>query len=317
MNENNEPKTSFFKRWNAAGLRSHPKIATIVLAVILVLCLACAQIQVFFKSGSAKDREKARENAQALIQEVSRAGLDSFAGRKPILRYYLLESQGHVSGYAILTLSPKIQKDNTLVYDGKYLHYSQHEHQFITISYTTANDLSFSSYTKSIYTSQSKWTRRLEYREGFLYEPTLQGTSDRRPVKGNFVPPDWLDFLSALSAGKEGFRKEGVLLAVLDFNEKGQAGVIECLVKAGGEIPPEILATHPHGDPVEVLWQGGEFTQTIYYDSEHQLVWQKDTHPSLEMRIRSVTRDQLEKAFPDARGILDQRLRVNEDEDQI
>jgi len=317
MNENNESKTSFFHRWNSAGLQAHPKIATIVLAVILVLCLASAQIQVFFKSGSAKSREKARENAQTLIREVSQAGLDSLAGRKPILRYYLLETQGQLDGYAVLAVSPRIQKDNTLIYDGKYLNYSKREHKFITISYKTANDLSFSFYTKSIYTPKYKWTRRLEYREGFLYEPALQGTSSRLPVKGNFVPPDWLDFFSALSAGKDGFRKEGVLLAVLDFDEQGRAGVTECLVKPGGDIPPELLAAHPHGDPVEVMWQGGQSSQTIYYDSEHQLVWQKDSLPSLEMKTRSVSREQLGQAFPDALEILDQRLRVNEDEVQI
>ncbi len=317
MNENNEEQTGFFKRWNTAGLGSHPKIATVVLAGILILCLFSAQILVFFRSGSAKSRDQARDNAQALIQEVSQAGLDHFVGRKPILRYFLVETQGQLDGYAVLAIAPKIQKDNTLVYDGKYLRYTQKEQKFITVNYKTTNDLSFSTYMESSYTQKYKWTRQIDCRDGFLYEPALQGTAGRLKVKGNFIPPDWLDFFSSLSAGKDDLSKDGILFSVLVFDEQGRIAIQECLIKPGGEIPPDVLSGNPHGNAVEVEWKGGNYSQTIYYDPEHQLVWQKDSIPSLEMITRSVSRDQLEKEFPAAIQMLDQKLRVNDDEDQL
>lgn len=45
---------------------------------------------------------------------------------------------------------------------------------------------------------------------------------------------------------------------------------------SGGEAPEEVKAGIVGGHSVEVEWLTSERFQTIYYDREHQLVWQKD-----------------------------------------
>jgi hypothetical protein len=315
MNENKEERTGFFKRWQQNGSSSHPKAVTIVLAGILVLCLFAAQLLVFVRTGTAKEREKARQNAKQLIQEVSQSGLDQYIGRKPILRFFLHEIQGKVVGYAILAITPTIHSDNSLVYMGKYLNYIEFtkEHKkWDKINYNIFNDTRNYNQTLISSTSQGKIVSQQFYQEG-----VLSIRSDRKKVKENFVPLEWLDFYSSLAAQTESVEKDGVIFSIPGSDEQGQIVFQECWVKPGGSIPKDIIARYPDGGSVEVRWFGEDHSQDIYYDNEHQLVWQKDTTAAYDSLIRVVSREELEQEFPETGAMLEKWLRVENDEIQI
>ena len=123
--------------------------------------------------------------------------------------------------------------------------------------------------------------------------------------------PALLDFFSSVAA-QEGEDNE-VLLAVpvLRFGG-GTRNIVQVdnlRVAPGGAAPAEVEAGIRGGHSVEVEYLEGDRSQTVFYDEEHQLVWQKDL-PEPALFYRAVSREELQRAIPEAEQILNRLFRI-------
>lgn len=300
------------------GLSSESSRTTVVLAVVLAGCLLVAQMLVLGRA----DQLRARENAVKLIQKVAETGLVSYLGSHPIKRYYQLISNGKIVGFGGLSLEASPDDNNRYVFKGREIRYWPETGSLVEGKFTIANDLSEYVYTETFRNQSTIDATRLSYQDGMMkghYWRVLNWAplGDWSVKQDNVVPKFLLDFFSSLAV-REGFN-DGVVLAITDIGQipgrRSLQYTLDCWVRPGGEIPEEIKRLDYSGNGVTVKWLQIDKTQEIYYDHQDQLLWQKDrqkTDSSVEV-IKSVSAQELFAEFPQARAILEDRGRDEND----
>ena len=301
--------------------------ATIALVAILGVSLLGAHIFVRARSGNILDRQQAVQNASALINKVTGEGLRYYLGNQTSTRYYFCEDQTGVTGYMVLSFQPEIQQDGSWILNGKQI-YCPGESIESQETFKVADDLSWYEYKTSLrdLTSGRTVDQELKYEEGYLQGAiTVDGIRGLPPSvvstgsTNNLIMPGLLDFFSSVATYEdysEDYSK-GVILALPKVEYRGNPNDLlhtELLwVQTGGEAPTEVRSSTPDGRCVEVNWLQSDRFQTVFYDKEHQLVWQKDL-PEPASYLRQTTRSDLLAKFPEAESILNQVFRITIDE---
>ncbi|MFC1783323.1 hypothetical protein ACFL02_07025 [Planctomycetota bacterium] len=314
--------------------------ATVMMALVLGATLLGAWMLVVGRSGKYQDLkqafeqkqqamleaeehrkqayQQAEEKAAQLIKKVAQQGLVNvnYLGKKPIARYFLMENSSESTGFFVLNFEPTIQQDGSWAINGKQIaHYKDGGMETVD-TFSVANDLSsyeFETVMYNLSTGQSR-TANQSLSEGRLSGYFITEEPDKWPFENvdvsgvtNLIMPVLLDFFSSVAA-LEG-DDEGMVLAFPAVGERRLVGLDAVWVRRGGEAPEEVKSGIVGGHSVEVEWLTSERFQTIYYDGEHQLVWQKD-EPEPESFFRAVTREQLIETFPEAEQILNRLLQI-------
>lgn len=308
------------QRWREGELSRSSTASTVVLAFCLAATLLSAFALVMDRSGMLV----ARQNGSEVIQQVRQRGLENYLGRTPQVMYYLLEEDNQASGYRALYMRHNI-KDGRMVYQGRELWAYPSLGREVRTLFSVTNDLAEYDYSKKIQDIRSdapvEWSH--EYRHGALKGSYFDGSNQIQfpwipSDENNFVPVFLLDFFSSLSA--KDFPKKGAAFsfASLDLLRYNQLPFEECWVRGGGEIPRQIKANLPEGRVVTVDWNTnpkssaspslGLLSQTIYYDLNHQLIWQISMTRTSEQIQRAITPEELYHEYPGSKEKLEDWL---------
>ncbi|MCP4712521.1 MAG: hypothetical protein GY869_28180 [Planctomycetes bacterium] len=317
-------------QWNWAAKESS---ATIALVAILALSLLSAQIFVRVQSGNIIDHPQAIQNASELITKVAEAGLRSYLGNQTTTRYYFCKDETDITGYMVLSFRPEIQQDGSWILNGKQLYYPNESIESKE-TFKVADDLSEYEITTSIryLTLGRSEVKELIYKEGLLQgtlKGSVSGTTFSSPASvvstgstNNLIMPALLDFFSSVATNNDYPEGVTLMLPKVEYYRDNPSQLLytdKLWVHPGGEAPPEVRSSTPNGRCVEVKWfqnqnsQDTRRTQTVFYDNEHQLVWQKDLPEPASYLLPTTRRDLLAK-FPEAESILNQTFRMTSDD---
>jgi len=295
-----------------AGLGVLGSKSTLALGAVLVLAVVMAQIMVSGRSGQVRALDEARARGADIIDEVRVNGLAEYLGRKSIVRYYLLESEGRTNGYAAILIEPVIDDDHKLFYRIKDF-FARGEGNFRSRSSLVITD----DLTEYVYSSVRQLStkagvqvvsQKQYFQDGILTGYSAYGLRkiERAPVqieRKNMIPLSLLDFFSSL-AGRSPSREDAIFTLVdFDLAEEMSELAVELRISFEAKVPERIVARDPTGAGVKVDWLNHYRRQNIYYDQEHQIVWQEDL-PEPSSVMRAVERAEVEKAFPEADQIL-------------
>ena len=311
-------------QWNWATRESS---ATIALVAILGVSLLSAQMLVRARTGNVLDRQQAVQNAAALISKVAGQGLSYYLGNQTITRYYFHEDENGKNGYMVLSFQPEIQPDGAWILNGRQI-YCLEKSIELRETFQVADDLSWYEHKTSVryLTSGRIEETELRYKEGYLQGAIAFGDTKGAKViplpmvstggANNLIMSCLLDFFSSVAIDED--YSEGVILALPKVQFRGDPPKLlhteDLWVRTGGEAPAEVRSAIPNGRCVEVKWlsQSNRF-QTVFYDQEHQLVWQKDL-PEPASYLRQTTRSEVLAKFPEAEQVLSQMFRMTIDE---
>jgi len=319
---------SLRRRWQDGRLAAQPGMATIVLAVVLVLTIVAAQVMVSARTGHLP----AILNAESLIDTVAQNGLNHYLPNQISVRYYLIEEKGKPTNFSVLIVEPKIQSDSSCVYQIHELNFHPEEYKLKQSWLTVDNQLQWFDYQYKFQDLQSGDTFSLyQKRKNNQWVSYLQVGMQRIFLQmpnfstRNLTPLPLLDFFSSLT--EEHDAEEGIYLALPTLTDEGLSqgilDITEVWVKSHGEIPDEVTAAAPDGHSVHVDWYPQTYSQNpqhdnpeithqeIYYDRQHQLVWQKD-FPS-ETITRVVAQNELIESFPIAAMIMRKWMNIQLD----
>ena len=293
---------SLIQRWREGELARSSTASTVVLGICLAATLLAAFALVADRSGILV----ARQNGSEVIQQVRQQGLDTYLGQSNQVMYYLLEEDNQANGYRVLYMHRDV-KNGRVVYKELW-HYPSLGLKIHTL-FSITNDLSEYDYSKVTQNNQKKVSfAKHEYRNGELFNGRRR---EFIPQDGNnIVPVFLLDFFSSLST--RDFPKKGAAFsfALLDQDRNKKIFFEECWVQSGGKISEKIKATLPKGRLVTVNWNPsdptsqGLISQTIYYNMNHQLIWQKSITATSEEIQRTITPEELDRIYPGSRGEL-------------
>ena len=312
--EDQKKRDSFTQKWRDGRLATQPGMATIVLAVVLLLTILAAQLMVHAHG----EYSQAVQNGTNLIQQITEKGLSHYLPQQTTIRYYIIEEQGVPTRFMLTIIEPHLQsKSFYKIRETRYNSLGRSLDHALTID----NQLSSYKYETPSYQFNKN-------PHGYYMEKHPIHIPNR--FAQNMIPRQLLDFFSSVAAS-ENF-EEGVILDMPNelhsFQGLGFAfDTLKFWVKPGGEIPSEVRQATPNGysvhvEPLETRdpFDSTDFKpvvtrQDIYYDSQHQLVWQKDV--PTETIIRSVNPQELIEAFPIASTIIQkywQNIKPKKDE---
>jgi hypothetical protein len=300
--EEQKSADSFTQRWRDGRLASQPGMATIVLAVVLLLTILAAQLIVSARS----EYSQAVQNGKNLIQQISEKGLSHYLRQETSLRYFIIEEQGVPTRFMATKIEPHLQSKS--FYEITEAIFDSQGRPIDRVRLIIDNQLATYKYETRFYQFRKN---SHGYYQGNHPIHILDSSAQ------NMIPQQLLDFFSSVAA-TEHF-DEGVILDMP--NELHQISglgyaldTFKFWIKPGGDIPAEIRKATPDGYSVHVkpLETRNPFEssqskpvvtrQDIYYDSGHQLVWQKNV--PTEVIIRSVSPQELMEAFPDASTVI-------------
>ncbi|MBN1766512.1 MAG: hypothetical protein JW860_14755 [Sedimentisphaerales bacterium] len=287
--------------------------STIVLAGILAATLIAAQILVMARSG----HRRAKNNATALIRKVVEDGLDAYITQSS-KNYYLLEENNQIAGYAVIAMDVMEKDNDNNVFQGKELYKQLHDDTDLECTYLVNNDLSRFTYkltsgNNRLQISQKKTdddTWLVNYSNSYQVIPEFKFIQD----SSNFIPSALLDFFSSL-VGQAKNLNDGAAFSMVDLSlfEKTYI-LIDCWVTSGGDIPDEIQEKFPAGHCIQVKWSSN-LIQTIYYDEDHQIIWQKNENNLTDLQMKRVTPQELIKIIPESKNRIKQWFQKNYSED--
>jgi len=297
----------FTQRWRDGRLASQPGMATVVLAVVLLLTILAAQLMV----SAQEEYSQAVQNGNNLIQQITEKGLSHYLPQQTTIRYYIIEEQGVPTRFMLTIIEPHLQSKP--LYEIKEMHFNSQGRSLDYGQLIIDNHLASYKYETPSYQYSKN-------RRGFFHGNRMIQIPDWSAQ--NMIPRQLLDFFSSVAASEN--HEEGVVLDIPNdlYPVRGLGYAFDTFrkfwVKPGGEIPPEVRQATPNGYSVHVEPLESRYLfdspdpkpvvtrQDIYYDSQHQLVWQKDV--PTDILIRSVTPQELIEAFPVAELII-QKLR--------
>ena len=302
------------------SLATHPAATTTVLAVALAVCLLAGYIYVVVRGDGAVlyDPPIPIPEEHPFLSKVSNLGLEHYLGRENIIRYYLVElhnmrsNKVKTTGYGVIVLEAHLDAEgNQLLYHGREFWSYKDTGNMRSTSFMVANDLSWYIHQleRRLVDGRDQALRVLQfhqYRNGIL-EGRLTFGNKRMALKPTTVgynvllPPGLLDIVSSMVIHEEDMPET---FSMIDMEMLGslrrEIPMTRLRLKRGGEVPAEIRDTAPDGEAVMVWWLDHGTEQIIYYDSEHQIVWQQDmTRTGLQV-LRAVDKKDVLAAFDDA-----------------
>ncbi len=305
-NKSENNAKSIFARMREGHYAARPGIATAVLAVVLGLTLIAAQMLV----SSQGIQTQARQNASIIIGNVAARGLSGIL--TPDTRFYLLSSDNKTVGFSAIHFEIGTSPSGQTIISGKELSFRAGNNELSNSEFVIADDLSWHNYkrnyTLTLDNVPTNLTVRYQCKNNLLRFTLSQGRSTQSlpPLKisrENLVPMPLIDFFSSLAADLQG--KEGTFFSFInpDFALTETEPILDLQVQNGGKIPKDIKQNHPDGIAVKTQFLQLDRRQTIYYDRDHYLIWQKD-QPKPEQIHQAVTRDAILQQFPQAQELL-------------
>jgi len=249
---------------------------------------------------------QAVQNGNNLIQQITEKGLSHYLPQQTTIRYYIIEEQGVPTRFMLTIIEPHLQSKP--LYEIKEMHFDSQGWPLDQVRLIIDNYLASYKYETPSY----KFNKNPH---GYNIEKHPIHIPNR--FAQNMIPRQLLDFFSSVAAAEH--LAEGVILdmpneLILDRRYGYVFNTLKFWVKPGGEIPTEIQKATPNGysvhveplktrNPLDSTQPKTVVTrQDIYYDSQHQLVWQKDV--PTDNIIRSVNPQELIEAFPIASTII-------------
>lgn len=304
MTESPDKKDLLLQRWRRGELAEHSIVVTAALAVVLAVCLLAAGIIVVSRSVQSRAVARQEMAAAAVLSEVARRGLSYYLPETPMRMYYLIKEGDDVVGYAGSYLGKVTGDDGAITFKGEQVEYVAGEGVRRVVSFEVTNDLTRCSQVEWISDRRSGRSRRVtqlivdEVFSGVIEEAGGTIPVPRRRIgKENMVPECVADILISVAAGE---RSEEEFAFVVPFLQSGgRLILVQLLVRAGGQVPQQIGYDVADGHGAEIVLSGDETrAQHVYFNSRHELVWQRGAGGS-PVWI-AVTRDELINAFPDA-----------------
>jgi len=219
------------------------------------------------------------------------------------------------------------QENNGVFLRGKELRVHPEKKQRTERTYRIHTDLSQYQVDEESQDLDTKLFERIRHNYGLgALRMTYYNNLRRKPQqlirtvnKKNFIPFFLVDLFSSVAA-QSPYGADGVLFSMADANilrDYHQSLYLDCRVQPKGQIPRAIRKSMPEGNSVRVIWGNGRHRQNIYYDSDHQIVWQQDLIGSSASTMQAVSRTELVKRYPQADQELDDWLRIQEDENTM
>jgi hypothetical protein len=291
--------------------RSGPAKITIVLAVILLVSILAAQVIVTTRGKTLR----LKETGARLIGQVGRQGLSHYLGNEPIIRYYLLETDGKKEGFGVLRIRPTDGKSDKPMFAIEYISSNVSDNTTQHVLCKISDDMRYYEYMGRGSDSQGHVAGNTLYRDGD--EIIAQaGAAAKKMVSlksssspDNIVPPPLIDFFSSLVAGGDYGDEVHFSIPIVVVSSGTQILLLPFQVARGLESASEELkASAPAGPAVTVTWpsrgkQNKHLIQAVVFDAQHQLLWQKDSLGSPQVN-RAVTETELLEAYPQAATIL-------------
>ncbi len=318
------------------SLTEHPAAATTVLAVALALCLLIAKIYVVQNPISYKSQEWHLADVlqkNPLLEKVAADGLEEYLGRENIARYYLIELGDQAIGYGAWALEPQLDSNTgQLVYRGREIWNTPQEGRMRYIAFTVPDDLSW--YTHQLRRKLDYQGEKIQvdiiqnYRSGIL-EASLS-VKDQHKAIGPIqipahviMPPGFLDIISSIAARDASPGEKTDSLMMIDpeapFAGGGDMPITRVQLRtcSPDNVPENIRQQHPEGLPVQVFWMDQLAKQVIYYDDQHQIIWQQDMTQFGPQTITVVEKDELIEKFPETQELLEKWHRQDQDQQSI
>ncbi|MBN1846139.1 MAG: hypothetical protein JW810_10685 [Sedimentisphaerales bacterium] len=306
---------SLLKRWRDGRLSNQSQMATVAMALVLVGTILAARLLVHARSG----RLEAIENTCSMLEKLRNEGIGAYLPNEVAVRYYIIETDGKEQSFSVELNRPDKQNPQWFVFEGMDFDPKEQilkRHRLLIE--THLREYEYRIHTQALAGGQVEIYYQ-KYAAGSLagyYQLGLRRILLKNPqLPGYAIPPPLLDFLS--SVGIQKADENGVLLAVPMITKNGleyrQFEMVDAWVRPTGQTPESLATEFPGGRSVHVDWPPGDHTQEIYYDGDHQLVWQKDL-PANSVR-RKVSRAELVERFGVAQTLIPQWLGETAPED--
>ncbi len=294
--------------------------ATLVLGGVLAAGVLGAYLLVHKNAGL----NQAWQDGVVLLEEISKNGLDSYLGRTPRRQYFLLEENGQTMGFAVAVLEPKLEEGDRLVYLGRYLFYQtggeERDAKEQESAFRVANDLKNFEFN-TLY-RDAGMLEQIAYREGELHVRLRDSLGHQKQLTvprredSILVCPGLEDVITSIALSRD--LPHGVSFDMPSiYRELGKTSQIifqRCWATRSSEASPEMI-TSDSGRAAKARWYVYdvlENTQQLYFDDNHQLLWQRDMIDQPRDR-RAVTREELLQKVPDAQRVLRRWLDSRED----
>ena len=324
MTDNQDKRGSLRTRWHEGQLSHHSTASTIALSLILVATLVAAKTIVVSRSGKLI----AQQNAAALLEKISESGLSQLLDFSSDETMYLLEKNQEPIGYGIYFIGPEAHNEGQLTYAGRELLFRNDIQELSYSEFAITDDLSRFVYKKTIRRFKERYVQMThqDYRDGVLSGQVQLGqrlypAARYRADQPGLIAPFMIDFFSSLAL-QENYAK-GVVFSLPRIAQDPRYGWMfqldEQWIKSSQAFPDEIVQQYPYGQggTVEPLQTMEPLqAQSLYFNMQHQLVWQKiDLGPD-ELIFKAVEREEILTHFPDALEVLEQwRGDSNEEDD--
>lgn len=291
--------------------RSGPAKTTIVLAIILLVVILIAQIIVAVRGKTLQLKEAGAD----LIKQVAQRGLSHYLGDEPVVRYYLLETDGKTEGFVVLRIRAKDEESERQLFVIEYISSNVAENRTQQVLCKISDDMRYFEYIERGSDAHGRVVGNALYRDNDLIVAQAgNGPKKKLSLKNssspdNIVPPPLIDFFSSLVASGEYGSEVHFSMPIVMDHSGTQVFLVPFHVIAGTEsVPYELKASAPAGPAVTVIWpsrgtKDEYLTQAIVFDSQHQLLWQNDSIGTPKVN-RAVTKKELLEAYPQAETIL-------------
>jgi hypothetical protein len=308
-NKNIDDESSFGPGDSSGG--AGPVKITVVLAIVLLVSILAAQVIVTVRGKTSQLKEAGAK----LIGQVAQQGLSHYFGNEPIIRCYLLETDGNKEGFGILRIRPTDGKSDKTMFAIEYISSNVSDNVTQHVLCEISDDMRYYEYIERGSDARGHVVGNALYRDGD--EIIAQaGAADKQKISlanssspDNIVPPVLMDFFSSLVASGDYGDEVHFSIPVVISRSGTQMLLVPFQVVRGTEFATaELKESAPAGPAVTVTWpsrgkQNEHLIQAVVFDAQHQLLWQQDSLGSPQVN-RAVTEAQLLEAYPQAATIL-------------
>ena len=283
----------FQRKSSQPGEFNHTK-STIALAVTLLVTLGLAQWYVSTKDGAS--------NTIDLLDSLMENGLSQYIPNRSFNQYYILYSDGQPIGFKYFEQS---WRENYLV--GKEITSIPNESHLSRVDWNISNNTKTWSQRIQLIENGKPSSSEIHYYPSGKMKYVIDGRiidTSALSLRFNLIPPFMLDLYSSIGA------KEFDDQIELNFLQSG--AIISLKVEPGDieQVPQEYKNRYPEGFTVKTTL--GEFTQIIYYSSDHQLIYQKDSVPQSFDTIAIADESEVLKHWPEAEYMVPKPVPVSE-----
>ena len=275
-----------FKRTDSNPGEFNPTRSTIALAVTLLVSLGLAQWYVSTKQGTS--------NTRKLLTSLRENGLDKFVSYQPYSQYYILYNNDVPVGYRYYE---HFWRDNYLV--GVEITQMPEQAYYGISEWKISNNTNTWSQHERINANGTRSALDINYNpdEGMKY--ILNGTyidTSSLSLRSNIIPPFMLDIYSSIGIQQYNSQLDLLLLAGIK--------VISFAAEPGdsNSIPMQYKSNAPDGITVKTSFRN--ISQQLYYNKDHQLIYQKDNADRQYNTIIASEDEEVFRLWPEAEKLI-------------